>query len=406
MDIDDEYIKNKFITQRGYLNKNYVRLSWLNKHNDVYDYLNNRYTDSQSISETIYRIINNLEIRPVCKTCGKPVTFNCYSRGFRTYCANTSCIMRSDEVKLKIKATLKKQYGVEHQMQLQSIKDKIKQTCIERYGVSSYTKTDEYLQKMKETNLEKYGVEYTGQSNDVKQKSINTCLEKYGCKYSFQSDNNKNKSKETNLKKYGVDNPAKSEEVKDKIKKTKMELYGDPAYSNREKSKRTVIGRYGSLEKFHQYQYDQNVKTIQKKYKDNQGMSKPEQQTYEYLQTLFNKDDIMFNVNIDDRYPFHVDFYIKSIDLFIEINAYWTHGKHLFNRNSKEDIDLLNKWKEKSISSQLYKNAITIWSETDPYKNEVALKNNINYLPIWSNKIEVIKEEIDNYLNNRMKLLC
>ncbi len=403
MIINDDYIKEKFITKKNQLAKNYTRLSWLNKHQDIYDYLINRYNDSESIQETIYRIVNKIEIRPVCETCGKPVRFNCYSRGFRKFCSNSRCVMNSVNVQNKIKNTLKERYGVEHQMQLKSVKDKIKQTCLEKYGVSSYTKTSEYLQKTKETNLERYGVEFSGQNEEVKQKSINTCLKKYGCKYSFQSDNNKEKSRETVIKKYGVDNPAKNEEIKNKIKETKLELYGDPTFNNKEKTKETVIKKYGSLENFHQYQFDQYVKTIKKKYKDNFGMSKPEYQTYEYLQTIFDKDDIQFNVNVDERYPFHVDFYIKPLDLFIEINAFWTHGKHLFDEDNKDDIDLLNKWKQKAEISKQYKSAVNVWSIIDPFKCQTAKMNNLNYLPIWSNKIEIIKTIINEYLENNKR---
>lgn len=402
--IDDNYIINIFITKRNQLAKNYTRLSWLEKHKDIYNYLINRYDDSMSIQETIYRIVNNIEKRPVCKTCGKPIKFDCYSRGFRTFCSNTSCIMNSKDVQNKIKNTLRERYGVEHQMHLKSVKDKIKQTCLEKYGVSSYTKTDEYLQKTKQTNLQKYGVEYLGQSDEVKQKSINTCLKKYGCKYSFQSDNNKEKTRETIIKKYGVDNPAKNNEIKNKIKETKLELYGDPTFNNKEKSKETAIKKYGSLDKFHQYQFEQYVKAIKKKYNDNFGMTKPEFQTYEYLQTLFDKDDIQFNVNVDDRYPFHVDFYICSIDLFIEINAYWTHGKHLFNENNENDIQLLDIWGQKAKSSKQYKTAINVWTVMDPLKCKTAELNNLNYLPIWSSKIDVIKQIINTYLLNHIKI--
>lgn len=63
--IDDNYIKNKFITERNQLAKNYTRMSWLEKHEDIYNYLINRYNDSKSIQETIYRIVNNIDIRPL-----------------------------------------------------------------------------------------------------------------------------------------------------------------------------------------------------------------------------------------------------------------------------------------------------------------------------------------------------
>lgn len=31
-----------------------------------------------------------------------------------------------------------------------------------------------------------------------------------------------------------------------------------------------------------------------------------------------------------ERYPFLCDFYIKPLDLYIELNLYWTHGGHFF----------------------------------------------------------------------------
>lgn len=35
----------------------------------------------------------------------------------------------------------------------------------------------------------------------------------------------------------------------------------------------------------------------------------------------FGKTDVLRNVCVDNRYPYHVDFYVKSHDLFIELNG-------------------------------------------------------------------------------------
>lgn len=91
--------------------------------------------------------------------------------------------------------------------------------------------------------------------------------------------------------------------------------------------------------------------------------------------------------------------FIYSIDLFIEINAFWTHGKHLFNENNEDDIQILNSWKQKAETSKQYKSAINVWTVMDPLKYKTAKDNNLNYLPIWSNKIDVIKQLINTYLN-------
>lgn len=76
----------------------------------------------------------------------------------------------------------------------------------------------------------------------------------------------------------------------------------------------------------------------------------------------------MYNCIIDDRYPYHIDFYIKSLDIFIEINGHWTHNTHLFNPNDPADITELNILLEKAKNNSYYKSAVKVWSETDPQK--------------------------------------
>ena len=42
---------------------------------DEQNYLMALYNDSDSVQESLYRLINNISIRPVCTICGKPVKF-------------------------------------------------------------------------------------------------------------------------------------------------------------------------------------------------------------------------------------------------------------------------------------------------------------------------------------------
>ena len=53
--------------------------------------------------------------------------------------------------------------------------------------------------------------------------------------------------------------------------------------------------------------------------------SKSEEKIYNLLLTKFNKSDIIRQYK-SDLYPFACDFYIKSLDLYIEYNGHWTHG--------------------------------------------------------------------------------
>ena len=84
------------------------------------------------------------------------------------------------------------------------------------------------------------------------------------------------------------------------------------------------------------------------------------------------------------RYPFNCDFYIPSLDLFIECQYSWTHEGHPYNKeNDKEKLEL---WKEKAKISKYYQNAINTWTIRDVNKREIANKNNLNYLEFFSYK--------------------
>lgn len=55
---------------------NYKILNKIDKRPNLTFYLENRFNDSKSIEETLYRIYNHIEERPVCIMCGKPVEFS------------------------------------------------------------------------------------------------------------------------------------------------------------------------------------------------------------------------------------------------------------------------------------------------------------------------------------------
>lgn len=132
----------------------------------------------------------------------------------------------------------------------------------------------------------------------------------------------------------------------------------------------------------------QSPKTIQRRFdtmkqNNSYNKSKEEEEYYKYLMSIYSTDDIIRQYYDKERYPFHCDFYIKSLDLFIEFNRHWTHGGHRFNSNNKEDVEKLNQWKEKAQTSKFYKNAIHTWTELDIKKFNCAEQNNLNYKTIY-----------------------
>jgi hypothetical protein len=337
---------------------------------DILEYLQTRYIDSESIKETIYRIIHGIEVRPVCPICGDKVRFQDATKGFKKYCKNCGprqgALNQSQEIidnrirktvntrKLngsykhgeKFKTTSMLHYGFENPNKSQIVKDKIKNTCIEKYGTCSYLITKECKQYI----VDKYGVDNYRKSDECKQK-----VSKYHKEH--KDELNKKRLKTFN-EKYGVENPMQIESVKDKFDFIAVNKKG-----NETKRKNNTFNK-----------------------------SKAEDVIYNLLKQHFGKQDIIRQY-ISEQYPYNCDFYIKSIDTYIEFNGTWTHGTHPFNENSEHDLEIVKQWENKN--KPFYKNAIHNWTILDVTKRNIAKQNKINFIEFWN-----IKEVLD-WINNQ-----
>ena len=103
------------------------------------------------------------------------------------------------------------------------------------------------------------------------------------------------------------------------------------------------------------------------------------------LQGLFGVENVLSPYR-DSRYPFNCDFYIKSLDLFIELNITWTHGGRPYIPEDPECRSLLMKWREKAQESKYYRNAIYTWTDLDVRKQSMAKKEHLNYLMFYKMK--------------------
>ena len=125
---------------------------------------------------------------------------------------------------------------------------------------------------------------------------------------------------------------------------------------------------------------------------------------------MFGEKEVEYQYK-DVRYPFVCDFYIRSKDLFIELNIHWTHGDHPFNENNPEDIENINKWKSKAETSEFYKQAIHTWTIRDVNKLKKLKENNLNYIIIYpavmisNNKLFYIQSLTDVMDNMRKQFL-
>lgn len=395
-----EYLTDNSGEYNKRINRKYLEIHDLN----ILHILYNVYDDLSKetpVYEIYYRLKNNLKKRPVCIICGKPVKYT--SDHYAKFCSKEcqySDLGKKITKEIKIKSNLEK-YGVEHTSQLKGVTDKrtksradhvnkiqqhVRESLYKKYGAYDVMHIPHILQKIKDTNLKKFGVEFPLQqlkkeNSEIYQKISQTCINKFGVDSLLKNKEVIEKIKQTNIQRYGVDNPLKNKEIREKIKQTNIQKYGvDNPLKNKE---------------------------IWKKSQDNRQISsksKLENNFLNYLKLKYESDDIITQYK-SKEYPYYCDFYIKSINLYIEIQGHWTHNDHPFDINNLNDQLIMNKWRTKSLSDKYYKNALNTWTIKDVEKRNTAIQNNLNYLEIFGktdlNKyIDIFENYIKNMENN------
>ena len=443
-----EYLTDNSGEYNKRINRKYLETHDLNILHILYNVYDDL-SEKTPVYEIYYRLKNNLKKRPVCIICGKPVKYT--SGHYAKFCSKEcqySDLGKKITKEIKIKSNLEK-YGVEHTSQLKEVTDKrtksradhvnkiqqhVRESLYKKYGAYDVMHIPHILQKIKDTNLKKFGVEFPLQqlkkeNSEIYQKISQTCINKFGVDSPLKNKEVREKIKQTNIQKYGVDNLFKNDIIKEKIKQTNIQKYGvDYLFKSniiKEKIKQTNIQKYGVdnplknkeiREKIKQtniqkYGVDNPLKNkeIWKKSQDNRQISsksKLENSFLNYLKLKYESDDIITQYK-SKEYPYYCDFYIKSINLYIEIQGHWTHNDHPFDINNLNDQQIMNIWRTKSLSDKYYKNALNTWTIKDVEKRNTAIQNNLNYLEMFGktdlNKyIDIFENYIKNMENNNI----
>lgn len=263
--------------------------------------------------------------------------------------------------------TMEQRYGAKHALCVDAFKEKAKNTNLCRYGIDNPAKQPSVQMKMKATNLSKYGVEYVLQADCVREKIKMTNLKRYGVEQILSLSSIHDKCIDTLLQHYGVSNPMQSSIIKEKLIETNLERYG---CINAAMNKMVI------------------KKVQATKYKNGTfNISHSEDSLYLLLCNIFGTNNVARQYS-SDEYPFACDFYIKSRNMYIELNASWTHGGHWFDSNSNEDIKMLELWTSKAVASDYYANAVHVWTERDVRKRNTARNNHLNYVVFWDNNLD------------------
>lgn len=186
------------------------------------------------------------------------------------------------------------------------------------------------------------------------EKRQQTMLKKYGAKHALQSNEILFRMKSAVKSKYGTDNVMKVESIKCLVDKAKI-------------------------------------------HNDSYGRSSTEDVLYSKLVALFGVEQVIRQYK-DSRYPFCCDFYITSLDLFIELNAFWSHGGHWYDSSSSSDLQKLHSWISKDKA--FYKCAADVWTKADVKKRQVAAENHIHYVVFWNNDLS----DFDSWVKSGMPI--
>ena len=284
-----------------------------------------------------------------CLECGKETGFITLVKGYRIFCS-VKCLNQSQYHIKHCTETYTKNY-IDNEENRKELNERTRNTCLERYngiGLASQELTEKY----NETMLLKYGYINPSQVKEIQEKT-----------------------KQTNIKKYGAENVYASDLIIQKIKETNLKRYGETSWT-KSKEGREFLKNFANSQEYKNKQYNT------KKKNNTFNTSKVEKELESKLRLLFPNLITQYR---SKEYPFNCDYYIPSLNLYIEYNGTWTHGDKFFDKSNIEDLEKLNQWIEKSKTSKYYENAIETWTVRDINKLNTALKNNLNYV-VWFNK--------------------
>lgn len=246
-----------------------------------------------------------------------------------------------------------------------------------------------------------------------KEKQIATVRQRYGVDNIFEKEvfdsfvsservcEGRIKREKTLLERYGVSSPNQDMNIMEKVmasmKETNRQRYGvENAMQNPEIAKKSAMNRQRVMRERYGYSNSVQVAQIRDKIFEARrkngtlNTSKPEDALYVLLVNQFGEEDVRRNLMVDKRYPYHVDFYVKSRDLFIELNGDKSHNTHWFDESDFRDRQTLDSWhgnmlriERETGKKSRYRQYIKTWTQTDVAKRTRARDMGLNYLVFW-----------------------
>lgn len=201
---------------------------------------------------------------------------------------------------------------------------------------------------------------------EVSHSTIDNFIKLFNCRKSRKQANIN--TRKTILLQYGYDNVTKVKEIRNRQVQTCIRRYGVDNISKLESTKKK--------------------KTETTKRNHTTVTSKQEEEIYKLL---IDKFTIVKRQHKSKEYPFDCDFYIPELNLYIEYQGTWSHGKEPYDKNNILHQKILKDWEDrlknkisKNILNSRYKDAIRVWTIRDPLKRQIAKENGLNWIEFFN----------------------
>lgn len=326
-----------------------------------YKALSSHIRQAHKISSDLY-YIQYIDSNHTCKVCGNDTKFINLANGFHTYCSSKCSNKDSDKIEKQNQTFRSNPKNIEQARQHIIERNKSEKARITSSKIGLKTgsvnmkkahekDTIKWCEACQQTTKHLIGIGCMtcyNKSASHKENIVNAIQHKYGKQYTnvYQLPSVKDKIISTSMERYGTTNPGNSRDARIKANATMRQN-----------------GNYSSDE--------------------------------DYFEKELTNLGIRFKTQYSSaKYPFYCDFYLIDYDIYIELNIYWSHNNHFFDKNSQTDLDTLSIWKDKAKNGhKQYANAISVWTKSDLKKRDTAKKNNLNYVVLWS------RQEIEFYIN-------
>ena len=362
-----------FITG-GKPNKNWSRLTLGVKSKDrwknIKEYIK-EIVESHQYGEFLYLLQHNW-CMPTCRHCGKPLKYN---HGYKTYCSVKCARPYQNTSQAASKTWHKNRDAADSQISINkddlSLYDKkyisllVKDNALTKYFITVKTSKDPvyaniryWLSHRISWSTKWSETIYCVCHNIIEQPRCEICSKPV--KYiSFE-------------KGYRVHCSSKcgtgDKQTKKKISKANRK-------NGKIRGKKISINKKSRTEE--QIKKETYKVFLSKKQNGTIGKSKLEDILGEYITSKFPD---MKRQHRTKQYPFACDYYIPSINVYIELQGLWTHGGKPYE-NTPEDNVLVQKWRDKH--TRYYDAAIETWTIRDVKKRNIAKKNNLRYIELF-----------------------